>query len=88
MEIIYWTLMIGFITGAITRFFYRKMPIGEIATAMIVGLLGSVLGGWAGSKLGLYEYGDYKGLIASAVGSVIVVFIHIYIQQKKKASKS
>ena len=81
--------MIGFLTGALTRFFYRKMPIGEISTAMIFGLGGSVLGGWAGSKIGLYEYGDSKGLIASAVGAIILVFIYVYFRQiKKKTPKS
>jgi uncharacterized membrane protein YeaQ/YmgE (transglycosylase-associated protein family) len=79
--------MIGFITGAVTRFFYKKMPIGEISTAMIFGLLGSVVSGWAGSKIGLYEYGDNKGLIASAAGSIILVFIYSYFRQKKRVSK-
>jgi uncharacterized membrane protein YeaQ/YmgE (transglycosylase-associated protein family) len=83
MDIIYWTLMIGFITGATTRYFFRKMRLGEMSTAMIIGLSGSVIGGWAGSAIGFYKYGDLNGLIPSAAFSVVFVAIYILYRKKK-----
>ncbi|MBY0413273.1 MAG: GlsB/YeaQ/YmgE family stress response membrane protein [Bdellovibrionales bacterium] len=82
MEIIYWTLMIGFITGAATRYIFRKMRLGDLSIAMIYGLIGSVAGGWLGSKLGFYEYGNPWGLLSSTIGSLLIVSIYIFTRKK------
>ncbi len=75
MRLVYWTLMIGFMSGAIVKICMPKIPQGNIFTTMTIGLIGSVFFGWLGSRLGLYEYGDLKGLIASFIGSVSVLYI-------------
>ena len=83
MGIVYWTLMIGFITGAITKFLFHGMKQGEIFTTMTFGVIGSVIGGWLGSTLGLYEYGENTGLIASVIGAVLMSIVYIYYYKKK-----
>ena len=84
LENIYWALIIGFISGALTRVFYRKMNMGELFSAMTVGLIGSVLFGWLGSLVRFYEYGDQKSLVASTVGSVLASGLYAWIFQKNK----
>lgn len=78
--------MIGFITGALTRYVFRKMRLGDLSMAMMTGLAGSVAGGYLGSLTGIYEYGDNKGLIASVVGALFTVGIYLF-NRKKVVSK-
>jgi uncharacterized membrane protein YeaQ/YmgE (transglycosylase-associated protein family) len=87
MDIIYWTLMIGFITGAATRYIFRKMRLGDLSMAMISGLAGSVIGGYLGSLTGLYKYGDMKGLYASVLGALICVGIYTYTRKATPSKK-
>lgn len=82
MGIVYWTLMIGFLVGALGKFFFHRMNQGEIFATMTMGLIGSVLGGWAGSKLGLYEFGETIGLLASLFGAIISVALYCYYYKK------
>jgi uncharacterized membrane protein YeaQ/YmgE (transglycosylase-associated protein family) len=79
--------MIGFITGALTRYVFRKMRIGDLSMAMITGLLGSVAGGYLGSLTGLYKYGDMKGLYASTLGALICVGIYTYTRKSQPSKK-
>lgn len=79
--------MIGFITGALTRYIFRKMRIGDLSMAMITGLLGSVLGGYLGSLTGLYKYGELTGLYASTLGALISVGIYTYTRKSHPTKK-
>jgi uncharacterized membrane protein YeaQ/YmgE (transglycosylase-associated protein family) len=45
--------------------------IGDI----VVGVLGSFLGGWLLPKLGLSIGGDFGGFITAVIGAVILLFI-------------
>lgn len=85
MGIVYWTLMIGFLVGALAKFFFRRMRHGEVFSTMTASLIGSVLAGWLGERIGLYEFGDQDGLIASLIGAIITV--GIYCLYFKKTSK-
>lgn len=87
LQNIYWTLMIGFVTGALSRVFIRGMLIGEVFSAMTMGLVGSVMIGWLGSALGFYEYGEYRGLWASTVGAVIMVSIYVWLYKQDQSPK-
>jgi uncharacterized membrane protein YeaQ/YmgE (transglycosylase-associated protein family) len=85
MGIVYWTLMIGFLIGALAKFFFRRMRQGEVFMTMTAGLVGSVLGGWLGAQIGLYEFGDQNGLIASLVGAIIAVGIYcLYFKRSSR----
>lgn len=84
---IYWTLMIGFVVGALTRVFFKQMIIGEVFSAMTMGLVGSVMFGWLGSVIGFYEYGDFKGLAASTLGAIIMVSFFVWRYKQSKLPK-
>lgn len=85
MGIVYWTLMIGFLVGALAKFFFRRMKQGEVFATMTAGLIGSVIFGWLGGRIGLYNFGETDGLIASLIGAIIVVTA--YCLYYKKATK-
>ena len=82
MGIVYWTLMIGFLVGALGKFFFQRMNQGEVFATMTMGLIGSVLGGWGGSKLGFYEFGESAGLFASLIGATLSVALYCYYYKK------
>lgn len=84
MGVVYWTLMIGFLVGALGKFFFRRMKQGEIFATMTAGLIGSVLGGWLGGRLGFYKLGQGPdSLIASLIGAVLAVLIYGFYYRKK-----
>lgn len=83
MGTVYWTLMIGFLVGALAKFIFQRMKQGEIFATMTAGLIGSVIGGWLGSRLGIYEYGTTDGLVASLIGAVIAVCLYCLYYRKR-----
>lgn len=86
MGIVYWTLMIGFLVGALAKFFFRRMRQGEVFATMTAGLTGSVFAGWLGGQIGFYQFGDKDGLIASLIGAIIAVGIYcIYFKKTSRA---
>ncbi|MBC7429021.1 MAG: GlsB/YeaQ/YmgE family stress response membrane protein [Bacteriovorax sp.] len=78
ISIMFWILMIGFVTGAIGKYFSPELKQGDLFIAMLIGLLGSVLFGYIGSFTKLYIFGEVKGLIASFIGAVLFVTIYHY----------
>ena len=79
--LVYWTVMIGFICGAFAKYFTPKLKHGDVFICMSIGLTGSVLFYWLGTKLHLYEVDSYYGLIACFIGaSSLLFFYHEYIE--------
>ncbi len=80
MGITYWTIMIGFMAGAIAKFIMPKIEQGGIFTTMALGLTGAVFFQWLGSALKLYTFGDPEGLIAAVIGALsILIMYYFYI---------
>lgn len=76
MGITYWTIMLGFITGAVVKTLMPKVEQGCIFTTMTMGLLGSVFFGWLGSVFKLYEFGKPVSLVASLIGALSLLFFY------------
>ena len=49
---------------------------GGIIVTMLIGAAGSMLAYWIGSSTGRYENGESVGIIASIVGSMLILFIY------------
>lgn len=72
-EIIGWALF-GLIIGLIARFLYPgRQPMGIVMT-MILGIIGSLVGGAIGTSLFGREF-EAGGWIMSIVGAILVVFL-------------
>jgi len=69
-----WTIVVGFIVGLIAR---AVMPgeqkLGLILTT-VLGIVGSVVAGYLGQAIGLYQAGQGAGFIGSIVGALILLF--------------
>lgn len=75
-------IIVGFIVGLLAR---AIMPgdqkLGFILTVLL-GIVGSVVAGFLGGALGLYQPGQGAGFIGSLIGAIIVLFIYIKVAKK------
>ena len=71
-------LLIGLLAGWLAGKIARGRGFGCI-TDIVLGLVGSLLGGWIFTKLGLFGGGFLYSLAAATLGAVILVFIaHLF----------
>jgi uncharacterized membrane protein YeaQ/YmgE (transglycosylase-associated protein family) len=74
---LYW-LLIGLIAGWLAGKIARGRGFGCI-TDIVLGLIGSFIGGWVFMKLGIFGGGFWYSLAAATLGAVILVSIaHLF----------
>jgi uncharacterized membrane protein YeaQ/YmgE (transglycosylase-associated protein family) len=79
---IVWTILLGFFVGVVARFLHPgKENMGFIMTTLL-GIVGSVVAGYAGQALGLYHAGQGAGFIGSVVGAVVLLFLYGLVRRK------
>ncbi len=76
-----WWLIVGLVAGALARLFVPgRQPMGLLMT-MILGLVGSVIGGFISSLIFGYDPTDpgfhTGGIIMSTIGAVIALAIYL-----------
>ncbi|MGB6241784.1 MAG: GlsB/YeaQ/YmgE family stress response membrane protein [Castellaniella sp.] len=75
-------IIVGFIIGLIARAIMPgEQKLGIIMTT-ILGVVGSVVAGYLGAALGLYQAGQGAGWIGSIVGALIVLWIYGMIAKR------
>lgn len=79
---IVWLVVVGFIVGLVAR---AVMPgeqkMGLILTT-VLGIAGSLVAGYLGQAIGLYQAGQGAGFIGSVVGALIVLFGYGLLSRK------
>jgi uncharacterized membrane protein YeaQ/YmgE (transglycosylase-associated protein family) len=81
--LLYW-LLIGLIAGWLAGKVARGAGYGCI-TDIVLGLVGSVLGGWIFMKLGILGGGFLYSLAAATVGAVILVaIVHLFTGSRRE----
>jgi uncharacterized membrane protein YeaQ/YmgE (transglycosylase-associated protein family) len=79
---IVWTIVLGFVVGVVAKFLHPgRESMGFIMTT-VLGIVGSVVAGYAGQALGLYQAGQGAGFIGSVVGAVVLLFVYGLIKRK------
>jgi uncharacterized membrane protein YeaQ/YmgE (transglycosylase-associated protein family) len=71
-----WTILVGFIIGAIARFLMPGKDPGGIIITILLGIAGSAFAGWLGAQLGIYIYGEPAGLIGSVLGAMLLIYLY------------
>lgn len=73
---ILWTILIGFIVGAVARLLHPGQDgMGWIMTTLL-GIGGALLATWIGHGLGWYAPDQAAGFIGAIVGAVILLAIY------------
>ena len=70
------TLIVGLIVGALAKLVMPGKDPGGVLVTMLLGVAGAFIAGVLGHALGWYEVGDGPGIIASILGSVILLGIY------------
>ena len=69
-------IIFGLVVGLIAKLFHPGRDPGGFFVTAILGMLGSVLGGFLGRALGLYREGEGAGLLMSILGAIILLVIY------------
>jgi len=79
---IIWIIVVGLVVGLIAR---AVMPgeqkLGLVLTT-VLGVVGSVVAGYLGQAIGLYQAGQGAGFIGSIVGALILLFGYGLLSKK------
>lgn len=70
------TIIIGAIVGALAKLVMPGKDPGGVIITILLGIAGSFVAGMLGHALGWYEAGEGPGIIASIIGSVILLAIY------------
>lgn len=71
-----WAAIVGLIVGALAKAIMPGRDPGGIIVTMIIGIVGSLLGGWIGRALGMYDAGQGAGFLMSLVGAILLLAIY------------
>jgi uncharacterized membrane protein YeaQ/YmgE (transglycosylase-associated protein family) len=69
---IIWTILIGFVVGAVAKFFMPGKQGGGFIMTTVLGIAGSFVGSFLSGMLGM---GRTVGFIGSVIGAIIILMI-------------
>jgi uncharacterized membrane protein YeaQ/YmgE (transglycosylase-associated protein family) len=69
-----WTIVIGILAGYIAGLIMKGRGMG-VWIDLLVGIVGSMLGGWLFAIVGLAAYGLVARLIMAVVGAVVLLWL-------------
>jgi uncharacterized membrane protein YeaQ/YmgE (transglycosylase-associated protein family) len=71
-----WTLIIGFLAGALAKLVMPGKDPGGFIITTLLGIAGAFLARYLGMALGWYHEEDSAGFIASVIGAIILLAIY------------
>jgi uncharacterized membrane protein YeaQ/YmgE (transglycosylase-associated protein family) len=86
MTILSWILF-GLIVGALAKLVMPGRDPGGIIVTMLLGIAGSVLGGFVGQAMGFYRQGEAAGWLMSILGAVLLLGIYRMVVGRRSATR-
>ena len=83
---IIWTIVIGFIAGAVAKFLMPGKDGGGFILTTVLGIAGAIVANFLGMFVGWYGEGEGAGFIASIVGAVIILVVFRLIKKRQSAA--
>lgn len=80
-----WEALIGLLIGAVAKLVMPGKDPGGILITMLIGVAGSLLATFIGSRVGLYQEGQSAGFIMSVIGAIVLLAIYHFIRRKTAA---
>lgn len=78
------TLIIGLIVGALAKLVMPGRDPGGVIITIILGIAGAFIAGALGRSLGWYTIGEGPGIIASVIGSVILLALYRMVLRPRR----
>jgi uncharacterized membrane protein YeaQ/YmgE (transglycosylase-associated protein family) len=76
-------IVVGLIVGAVGKLVMPGNDPGGIIVTILIGIAGSVVGGYLGRAIGLYQSGQAAGFIMSVVGAVVLLFAYRMLTRQR-----
>ena len=74
-ELLIWAVF-GLIVGVLAKLIMPGNDPGGIVVTMLIGVAGSIVGGYLGRVMGLYGPGQYGGFFMSIIGALVLLFLY------------
>ena len=74
-DLLIWILF-GLVVGALAKLVMPGNDPGGIIVTILLGIAGSLLGGFLGRMLGLYDRGQAAGFLMSLLGAVVLLVLY------------
>ena len=69
-------IIFGLIVGLIAKLLHPGRDPGGFVVTILIGIAGSLLGGFVGRALGLYRQGEGAGLLMSVLGAILLLVLY------------
>ncbi len=79
---ILWTIVIGFLAGALAKFVMPGKDPGGIIITTLLGIGGALAANFIGGALGLYAEGETAGFIAAVLGAIGILAVYRMFKKK------
>jgi len=76
-----WTILIGFVAGAVAKFFMPGKDGGGFILTTLLGIAGALVATYLGRFIGWYEEGQAAGFIAAVVGAVLLLAVYRFFKK-------
>jgi len=77
-------ILFGLIAGAIAKMLMPGRDPGGIVITILLGIAGSLLGGFLFNAMGIGGGARYAGLIGSVIGALILLFLYRAFQGRRR----
>ncbi len=74
-------IVFGLVVGAVAKLLMPGRDPGGFIITILIGIAGSVAGGYLGQMLGMYQRGQAAGFFMSLVGALLLLFIYRRLQR-------
>jgi uncharacterized membrane protein YeaQ/YmgE (transglycosylase-associated protein family) len=78
-------LLFGLIVGAVARLIVPGREAGGWPTSILIGVLGSFVGGFLGPMVGLYSNGRWAGFLMSVLGAILLLMAYHALRSPRSA---
>lgn len=73
--VLYW-IVFGLIVGVLAKLIMPGRDAGGFIITVLLGIAGSLVGGFLGQLLGLYGPGQAGGIIMSILGAILLLWVY------------
>lgn len=77
------TILVGLVVGAIAKLIMPGRDPGGVVVTILLGVAGAFVAGMLGQSLGWYSVGEAPGIIASVIGSVLLLAIYRAVASRR-----
>jgi uncharacterized membrane protein YeaQ/YmgE (transglycosylase-associated protein family) len=78
-------IIFGAIVGLIAKLLHPGRDPGGFIVTVLLGIAGSLLGGFVGRAVGLYREGQGAGLLMSIVGAIVLLVLYHVVAGRRVA---